>query len=151
MSTPAPQLPPFESVLKSREVEDPVNLWLHRPLAYGLVALLYRSPITPNQITVLALVVGVLSGLCFIVGTPTMMPWGGVLLWASAILDGADGMLARAKRSFTELGRALDGTSDLVVGLATALPAVFHMWVKDHDPLLLVVAPTTILTTLLHV
>ena len=41
MNTPA--LPPFASVLKSREVEDPVNLWLHRPIAYALVAAIYRT------------------------------------------------------------------------------------------------------------
>ena len=41
-----PPLPPFASVLKSKEVEDPVNLWLHRPLAYAFVAAVYRTPVT---------------------------------------------------------------------------------------------------------
>ena len=111
----APKLPAFASLLKSREVEDPVNLWLHRPLAYGFVALVYRSAITPNQITLLAMVVGIAAAACFIEGSGAAMLWGGVLLWTSAILDGADGILARAQRKFSELGRALDGTADVVV------------------------------------
>jgi phosphatidylglycerophosphate synthase len=147
----APQLPPFESVLKSREVEDPVNLWLHRPLAYGLVALLYRSPVTPNQITVLSLLVGLTAGACFIAGTPALMFWGGALLWTSAILDGADGILARAKRAFSELGRALDGTADMLVAVATVLPAVYHLWSKHHDLALLGLAPLAIGTAVLHI
>lgn len=148
---PAPELPPFESVLKSREVEDPVNLWIHRPLAYGLVALLYRSPVTPNQITLFSLLVGLAAGACFVAGTPALMLWGGLLLWASAILDGADGILARAKRSFSELGRALDGTADLMVAAATVAGAIYHLWVKHHDPLHLWIAPVAIATTALHV
>jgi phosphatidylglycerophosphate synthase len=147
----APQLPPFESVLKSREVEDPINLWVHRPLAYGLVALLYRSPVTPNQITLLSLMVGLAAGTCFIVGTPALMLWGGALLWTSAILDGADGILARAKHAFSELGRALDGTADMLVAVATVLPAVYHLWVKHHDVALLGVAPLAIGTAVLHI
>jgi phosphatidylglycerophosphate synthase len=147
----APQLPPFASVLKSREVEDPVNLWVHRPLAYGLVALLYRSPITPNQITLLSLLVGLAAGACFIVGTPSLMLWGGALLWTSAILDGADGILARAKRTFSELGRALDGTADMLVAVATVLPAVYHPWVANRDPVLLGMAPIAIGTAVLHI
>ena len=48
-------------MLKSREVEDPVNLWVHRPLAYLFVAAIYRTSITPNQITFLALTVGTVA------------------------------------------------------------------------------------------
>src|SRR4051794_10682989 len=102
------RLPPFETVIKSREVEDPVNLWVHRPLAYAFVALVYRTAITPNQITALALLVGFAAAGCWFVGTPALMLAGGCLLWASAILDGADGILARAKQMFSDTGRALD-------------------------------------------
>jgi phosphatidylglycerophosphate synthase len=150
MSAP-PQLPPFESVLKSREVEDPVNLWVHRPLAYGLVALLYRSPVTPNQVTLISLLVGLSAGACFIVGTRELMFWGGALLWTSAILDGADGILARAKSAFSELGRALDGTADMLVAVATVVPAIYHLWIKHHDPVLLGMAPLAVGTAVLHI
>jgi phosphatidylglycerophosphate synthase len=149
MSTP--KLPAFETLLKSRDVEDPVNLWLHRPLAYGFVALVYRTSITPNQVTLLSTLVGVAAGACFLVGTQALLVWGGVLLWTSAILDGADGILARAKQSFSPLGRAIDGTADLVVAFATVLPAFYHMWVTEHDPLFVALAPTVIVTAIFHI
>jgi phosphatidylglycerophosphate synthase len=148
----APKLPAFESLLKSRDVEDPVNLWLHRPLAYGFVALVYRSPITPNQITLLAMLVGIAAGACFIQGSPAMMLWGGALMWASAILDGADGILARAQRTFSDLGRALDGTADAVVAVATVLPAGYHLWATQHDPIKpFVLLPIAIAGAILHI
>jgi phosphatidylglycerophosphate synthase len=145
------KLPAFDSLLKSRDVEDPVNLWLHRPLAYGLVALIYRSPITPNQITLLAILVGMAAGACFIGGTRELMLWGGALLWTSAILDGADGILARAKSHFSPLGRAIDGTGDAIVAIATVLPAGYHLWVTQPAAHVLALLPVTIVSAVLHI
>lgn len=146
-----PELPAFETVLKSRDVEDPVNLWVHRPLAYGFVALVYRSPITPNQVTLVSMLVGLGSAACLLDGRPTLMIWAGVLLWLSAILDGADGILARAQQRFSVLGRALDGTADMVVGLSTVLAAFYHLWLKHHDSALFLVAPIAIVSAVLHI
>ncbi|HET8932287.1 MAG TPA: CDP-alcohol phosphatidyltransferase family protein [Polyangiales bacterium] len=146
-----PALPPFETVLKSREVEDPVNLWVHRPLAYAFVALIYRTSITPNQITFMALTVGLVAGVLFLVGTKTAMLVGGICLWSSAILDGADGILARAKRLFSDVGRAIDGVADAVVGVLTVLPAFYHVWITRHSVLDLWVMPVALGTTLFHV
>lgn len=123
--------PPFESVLKSRDVEDPVNLWLHRPLAYAFAWAVYRTPMTPNLVTLLAMLVGIGSGVCWAIGTPPLMVVGGILLWSSAILDGADGILARAKQMFSDIGRALDGAADSVVVFASVAGGVYHLW-RDH-------------------
>jgi hypothetical protein len=146
-----PALPPFESVLKSRDVEDPVNLWLHRPLAYAFVALVYRTSITPNQITLLSLLVGLASAVGFVIGTPAAMIYGGILLWSSAILDGADGILARGKRMFSDVGRAIDGCVDAVVALASVSAAFYHIWIQHHSWLELGFMPVAVGTTLFHV
>ncbi|HEX2677654.1 MAG TPA: CDP-alcohol phosphatidyltransferase family protein [Polyangiales bacterium] len=150
MTTPA-QLPPLASVLKSRDVEDPVNLWFNRPLAYAFVALIYRTSITPNQITLIAMLIGVVSGALWFVGTPSMMLAGGILLWVSAILDGADGILARAKRMFSELGRALDGSSDTVVALATVPAGFYHLWLRSPSTLNLCLMPLALVTAVFHI
>lgn len=147
----APKLPPFRTLLKSRDVEDPVNIWLHRPLAYAFVALVFPTPMTPNMITFTAIVAGVASGACFIVGTPAAMIAGGLLLWASAILDGADGILARAKNLQSEFGRAIDGAADSIVAICTVLPAFYHVWVEaDRDSTVLWLAAPAIILTLPH-
>lgn len=145
------RLPPFETVLKSREVEDPVNLWVHRPLAYAFVALVYRTRITPNQITALALVVGFAAAGCWMVGTPAMMLTGGCLLWASAILDGADGILARAKQMFSDAGRALDGFADAMVAAVTVGVGYWHLWGQYHDLAQVAMMPIALLTAIVHV
>ncbi len=148
---PERRLPPFSSLLKSREVEDPVNLYVHRPLAYGFVRLVHRTAITPNQVTLLAMLVGLVAGAMWVWGTPAAMVAGGVLLWASAILDGADGILARAKNMQSEFGRALDGSADMIVAIATVFPGFYHLWAKEQDPLELLLMVPAIGLTVLHI
>jgi hypothetical protein len=143
----APGMPPLSEVLKSREVEDPVNLWVHRPLAYAFCWLVYRTPITPNQVTLLAILLGLAAAACWVAGTPISMIWGGVLLWSSAIMDGADGILARAKRMQSAFGRALDGMADWIVGLSSVGAAVYHLWqTMPHGELFGVTVPVVAVT-----
>ena len=134
-------MPPLADVLKSREVEDPVNLWLHRPLAYAFCWLVFRTPITPNQVTLIAIMLGLGSAACWMHGGHTAMIWGGVLLWSSAIMDGADGILARAKRMQSAFGRALDGVADWLVGLSSVCACLFHLYSQGERSLLLIAIP----------
>jgi len=145
----APQMPSIAEVLKSKDVEDPVNLWVHRPLAYWFCRAVFHTRISPNQITLLSILLGLAASLCWLMGNPRAMIAGGVLLWASAIMDGADGILARARNSQSAFGRALDGAADWVVGLASVGACVAHLWQTGHHALLFVLAlPTTLLTVL---
>lgn len=136
-----PGMPPFADVLKSRDVEDPVNLWVHRPLAYAFCALVYRTSMTPNQITLIAIFLGLSAAACWFDGSPSSMLAGGILLWSSAIMDGADGILARAKRMQSAFGRALDGFADWLVGLASASACVYHLYATGERTLLLLAVP----------
>ena len=140
------KLPPFADVIKGRDVEDPVNLWLHRPLAYGFVALTLRTPLTPNQITVMAMLCGVTAAAFWPVGTPLLVTLGGILLWSSAVLDGADGIMARAKDMHSELGRALDGSADMIVAVCTVFAAFWHIWSLHQDLLQVTFMPVALLT-----
>ncbi|MFT5353207.1 MAG: phosphatidylglycerophosphate synthase [Polyangiales bacterium] len=144
------QLPPLKTLLKSTEVEDPINIRVHRPLAYGFVRLIWRTPITPNMVTLMSVIVGTIAGAMFIWGSRGAMVAGGILLWSAAILDGADGLLARAKKLQSEFGRAIDGWADMVVALVTVLPAIYHLWTQQHDTTYLWIAVPAILMTSVH-
>ncbi len=144
------RFPPLSDVLKSRDVEDPVNLWVHRPLAYAFCRLVHRTSITPNHVTLLAMGLGLAASACWIEGSPRAMVWGGVLLWTSAIMDGADGILARAKNMQSAFGRALDGTADMVVGLASVAACVFHLYQQGISLSLMLLAAATVVTTALQ-
>jgi hypothetical protein len=146
-SSLAPGLPPFSQLLKSRDVEDPINLWVHRPLAYAFCKLIFRTAITPNQVTLLAIVLGLTAAACWLEGSRSAMVWGGALLWISAIMDGADGILARAKNMQSAFGRALDGTADMLVGLTTTAACLYHLASTGADWTLLLLGAGATLTT----
>jgi phosphatidylglycerophosphate synthase len=121
-------------VLKSRAVEDPVNLHVHRPIQLLLTRSLVRTGVTPNQITLLSLCAGVGAAACFFVGTRTSLLVGGGLMFSSAILDGVDGMIARLKKMSSETGHALDGAADYFVNLATTAGAIWHLGKQTGHP-----------------
>lgn len=102
---------------KPREVDEPIDTYLHRPLASVAVRLLLPLPITPNQVTVLSACIGLLSGICISMAIWRSVWWvagaAGILL-LSVILDCADGQLARIRGQSSPVGRILDGVMDVV-------------------------------------
>ena len=150
MRSEAASLPRLSSVLKSNDVEDPVNRYLHRTLAYLFVRSIFGTPITPNMITLSSVVIGLVAGCAFIWGSPTAMLVGGACLWGAAILDGADGILARAKDLQSEFGRALDGSADALVAVFTVFPAFYHIWVTHHNPYHLALMVPAVGLTVVH-
>jgi phosphatidylglycerophosphate synthase len=89
------------------------NVYAMRPLAAVVVAAVHRTPVTPNQVTLLNLAVFLVAAALF-VALPT---WTGGLvavgvLELSYCLDCADGMLARYKKLASKAGHLLDFFTD---------------------------------------
>jgi len=119
-------------VSKPLEAEEYADRFVHRPLAAWLVRALIRTPVTPNEVTLLSGAVGVLSGAVLAWGAdrPAARLLGGVLLFVAVVLDCCDGQLARARGTFSTTGAVLDGLSDYAVGISFGLGATY---VLAHD------------------
>jgi hypothetical protein len=123
----------FDSVrttYKSSDIEETVDYWVHRPVAAGVVSLLKKTPITPNQVTILSGLVGIAAGLVLGFADSEnvwMAPLAGVLLFASVILDCCDGQLARIRGESSLLGRALDGFVDSIPVIATFIATLIFL------------------------
>jgi phosphatidylglycerophosphate synthase len=104
--------------LKGVQVDEMPNLFIYRPLAFVLVKLLLPFPITPNQVSLLAIIPGVLSAFYFSHGDSNSFFIAGILLGLSSIFDCADGMIARLKKNGTKTGRLVDGIVDYFVGVS---------------------------------
>jgi phosphatidylglycerophosphate synthase len=112
---------------KPREVEELPDEYIHRPLARWLVAVLVRTPITPNQVTFISGLLGVLAGvsIAFGVHEPRLRLLAGGLLFLSVVFDCCDGQLARARGISSTTGAILDGVADYFVGVAIGLGATW--------------------------
>jgi phosphatidylglycerophosphate synthase len=93
---------------------------LNRTLAVLVVPLLARTPVTPNQVTLAALVVGLVAAWAFAKG-PTHAVEGALWLELSYVLDNCDGELARRQARMSGLGSWLDTVADLIVNAALFL------------------------------
>ena len=111
----------FLSSLKMLEVEEILDLIFYRPLAFLFVKIVYRTPITPNQVTWLAMLLGIIAGILFALGTSSSLLLGAILLILYDILDCSDGQLARLQNSGSLTGRIIDGFADYAVAVATYL------------------------------
>jgi archaetidylinositol phosphate synthase len=88
--------------------------WTHR-LARLLVRPLVGSAVTPNHLTTLRLVTGVLACAALIPADGAWLWWAGWLWLASALLDRADGELARIGNMSTPGGHRYDYLVDNAV------------------------------------
>jgi hypothetical protein len=71
-----------------------------------------RIGLTPNQVTVASLFVGVLAAAAFALGHRWSLLAGAVLLQVAFLLDCVDGQLARYTRTFSRFGAWLDSVFD---------------------------------------
>ncbi len=88
--------------------------WTHR-LARVMVRPLVGTGITPNHLTTLRLITGVLACVAVVPGEPYWNWWGGSLWLVSTFLDRADGELARLGNMSTPGGHIYDYIVDNAV------------------------------------
>ena len=100
------------------EIEEFFDLFFYRPLAFILVKIIYPTNITPNQLTITAIFVGLIAGCVYATGWPLSGLYGAILFMLFNIIDCSDGQLARLKKNGTHAGRIIDGISDYITAAA---------------------------------
>ncbi len=108
----------YKSSLKGYDVEELLDIFFYRPTSFLFVKLIYSTDITPNQISIVSMLFGILTGVMFGFGTYQFFIFGAVALLISNVLDCADGQLARLKKNGTGIGRIIDGFIDYITGLS---------------------------------
>ncbi len=127
----------FRAMLKPLDVEEVIDVALHRPLAYVITRAAYPTPVTPDQITWVSMFVGIAAGAA---------AWSsfasGLHAW------GSRGRSSSSRRSSTAptassrgcagrappFGRMLDGAVDAVVQLAVVPAMIAHVWWRVGGP-----------------
>ena len=84
-------------------------------ISIRIVKLLLHSSITPNQITLLSIVVGIISSIMFITAIPIYFFMGALILELYYIIDAVDGQLARYKKLSSMTGGYFDYVSNYIV------------------------------------
>ncbi len=99
------------------------------PLAMPLVRFLARKKwLTPDQVTVGALVAGLAVGPVFAIGTRGALIAGGLLFYLAFIIDCVDGKLARSLGVSSPRGAALDHLADGGRRASALLGLAYWLW-----------------------
>jgi hypothetical protein len=111
-----------------------------RPPAAIVVWALRDTPVTPNQITFASAVIA--AGACAMFATLPGWAWliiGALVFELSFVLDCADGMLARLRKSASPLGHLLDFLMDELKAMLLFGCVAVRLWRQTGDERLLVV------------
>jgi hypothetical protein len=123
----------YKKSLKPLDVEEPIDVFVHRPLAYLLALALYPTPVSPNAVTMFSIVCGLIAGTCLVDrAIPHHMAYAGLFIFLSAVVDCADGQLARMRRTSSSFGRMLDGMADAVVSIVIVAGGAVEV-LRDHS------------------
>jgi phosphatidylglycerophosphate synthase len=109
------------TVLAVDPIALPLTRWLEK-----------RRRVSPDQVTVASMIVGVPVGIAFATGRGGLII-GAVLFYVSFVLDCVDGKLARALHVTSERGRALDQLADGARRASAAIGLGFYLW-RDQAP-----------------
>ena len=111
---------------------------VERPISIAISRWLAETAITPNQMTLVSVGVGLVGAPFFLSAEPLWQTVGALLFLAHSILDGCDGELARLKFQESRWGGLLDFWGDNVVhiaifacmaaGWAAAAQALWPLW-----------------------
>lgn len=105
-------LPPPDGS-RDRRIEDPSNLYLVHPLGRALLPLALRYGVSANAVSIAGLLTGAGAALAYArFGDWQFALLGLALSIGWLVADGLDGMVARATKTASPLGRVLDGLCD---------------------------------------
>ncbi len=101
--------------LQANRIDDGFySTFLVRRASKPVTRLALRLGVSPNTITLVSFVIGLLAALAFAQGTRPWLVLGAIALQVSLIVDCVDGEVARATRRFSALGAWLDASTDRV-------------------------------------
>ena len=99
----------------ARNVANPFARYVDRAMSRAISRRLAPWPITPNQITLFSIGLGIVGALFLLRPTYAFGVLGSALFLASTIIDGCDGEIARLKFQESAEGAKLDLVGDQVV------------------------------------
>jgi CDP-L-myo-inositol myo-inositolphosphotransferase len=130
--------------------DGPIARLFNRPVSLRISALLLKTSITPNQITLLSFIMGLFASLCFYFGDYLYLIAGGILVQVSSIVDGCDGEIARLKLRQTNYGGWFDAVLDRYADAFIIFGMIYGHWTLHSNILIWTVGFAALIGTFLN-
>jgi hypothetical protein len=130
----------IESTYKARDTEETLDIYFYRPLGYYFALFSKIIGITPNMISIMSIIIGVIAGHLFYYNDPIIDLIGIIILIFSETLDSADGQLARMTKRQSKVGRILDGLATGIIYLSIYIHICLRMMNSGTSAFIFVLA-----------
>ena len=94
--------------------DGPIARLINRRISTALSRLLVKTPVTPTQLSVATLVIGLISAGLAAIGGYVPLLLSGILFQVASILDGTDGEVAKLTFSTSRRGEWIDTICDQI-------------------------------------
>ncbi len=100
-----------------KPTDGPISRYINRKLSMPISRLIirYNKDVSPNLITILTTILGILSGVIYLLAPAWL---AGIIVQIASILDGVDGEIARATNKQSPFGGFLDSLLDRLVDIS---------------------------------
>jgi len=92
-----------------------IDRYIIRKISGFITWLLVKTPVTPNQVTIISLILGIASAAFFSHGAHTYTIIAGLFYFISTVFDQCDGEVARYKQMTSDFGKTFDIIVDSIV------------------------------------
>lgn len=120
-----------------RQSDYIITLFITNELSLLLTWCLHNTRVTPNHLTIISLICGLVCGISYAFG---FFITGSFFLFLYHLLDCADGNLARAKDMFSPMGKYLDQVCDRAGGVLIFLGIFFYYFRIQDSPYWLILS-----------
>jgi len=107
----------IDKTVMTKRTDGPISRYINRRISTRLTSIIIKHniPITPNQVSIISFLLGLLSGALFYMNHLIL---AGILTQISSIIDGVDGELARALRKTSKFGGFFDAVLDRLADIS---------------------------------
>ena len=92
-----------------------IDRYIIRKISGFITGLLVKTSVTPNQVTIISLILGIASAAFFSHGAHTYTIIAGLFYFISTVFDQCDGEVARHKQMTSDFGKTFDIIVDSIV------------------------------------
>ncbi|MEI7893219.1 MAG: CDP-alcohol phosphatidyltransferase family protein, partial [Myxococcales bacterium] len=120
----------YRRSLKPRELEELADLLFCRPPAFVIAKALKRTPVTPDAVSLFAVLWSLVVSACYWQGHYVASLLGATAYFAWNILDCVDGQLARMRGGGSPIGHIIDEVADVLSTIALWVGIAHHLTVQ---------------------
>ncbi len=137
----------FRSLIKDNE--GFMSRLVERPISLAISRRLVKTPVTPNQVTMISILIGLVGAWFISIDRGFWQITGSILFLVHSIVDGCDGEIARIKFMESRLGGILDFWGDNIVHAAVFTAIGVEWWRHSGSMLPLFLSAIAVMGTFL--